>query len=211
MRLKTSVGGAFSSCILVLTMLASGAAAKDDDFENLLTNPDFETGTAGWSISAAWGSLSIDNKESPPDTDYLSLLATITGAGAEAWEPEIHSPAYDVDAGEKYTMDFWAKTEEGAVRTLGIKFEQLDTWTGPATTITVTEEWQHFVYTPVMTMQSPPQVVIHIQFNGQLDDVWFSHFRVYQGEFVEEELGGPKIAVKPMGRLTTAWGQIKSK
>ena len=46
MHLRTSVTGAFLSCILVLAMLASVAAAKDDDFENLLTKPDFETGTA---------------------------------------------------------------------------------------------------------------------------------------------------------------------
>jgi hypothetical protein len=60
-------------------------------------------------------------------------------------------------------------------------------------------------------MGSPPNVVIHIQFNNIKDDVWFDHFRVYQGEYVPEELGQPKISVTPMGRLATAWGQIKSR
>ncbi len=209
---KIGLAGGFLSIVLAIAMLVSTAAAKDDDFENLLTNPDFETGTNGWSISAQWGGLSIDDKEeSPAGEDYAVMLATINGAGPDAWNPELHSPPFFVDAGEMYTLDFWAKTEEGVVRPLGIKFEQLETWTGPSTTTEVTEEWQLFSYSPVMTVQSPPNVVIHMAYNGALEDVWYSHFRVYEGEFVEEELGGPKIAVSPKGRLATAWGQIKSK
>lgn len=201
----------FLSCIIILTFLVSIAMAKDEEIENLMENSDFEAGTNGWSISADWGSLSMDTKaDPPPDTDYPVMLATITGAGADAWQPEIHSPSFDVDAGEKYTVDFWARTEEAAVRDIGLKFEQLEQWGGPSTTLTITEEWQHFVYTPDMTVQSPPQVVIHIQFNGAMDDVWFSHFRVYEGEFVEEELGGLKKAVSPSGSMATAWGAIKS-
>jgi hypothetical protein len=213
MRLRISIAGAFLSSVLALAILVSGAAAKDDEIENLLSNPDFEKGLNGWSIGAE-GVLSLVEKgDKPPGLeDYNGMLATINAVGADAWVPEIHSPAFDVEMGEQYTVDFWAKTEPECVRELGIKFEQLDTWTGPATTINLTDEWQHFVYSPVMTMDSPPQVVIHIQFNFMLEDVWFMHFRVYQGEYVEEDLEGlPPRAVTSRDKLATAWGSIKSK
>jgi hypothetical protein len=196
--------------ILLAGMLVSGAIAIDDEIENLLTNPDFESGTQGWSIGAE-GQLSIDNKEESP-TGHLVMMAAINAVGADDWVPEIHSPKFDVDSGEKYTVDFWAKTEPEVTRTIGVKFEQDQTWVGPATTITLTDEWQLFVYSPVMTMDSPPQVVIHIQFNKQLEDVWFCHFRVYEGEYVEEDIEGQRrIAVTPVDRLTTAWGKVKSR
>jgi len=194
--------------ILLAGMLVSGATAIDDEIENLLTNPDFESGTSGWTIGAE-GQLSIDNKEESP-TGHLVLMVTINAVGADDWVPEVHSPSFDVDSGEQYTVDFWAKTEPEVTRTIGVKFEQLDTWVGPATTITLTDEWQLFTYSPTMTMDSPPQVVIHIQFNKQLEDVWFSHFRVYEGEYVEEDIEGQRrIAVTPMDRMATAWGKIR--
>ncbi|MFC1718281.1 hypothetical protein ACFL6S_31790, partial [Candidatus Poribacteria bacterium] len=61
---------------------------------------------------------------------------------------------------------------------------------------------------------SPPSVVIHIGWELQLGNVWLSHFRVYEGDWVEEDLeipGQEKILVTPLGRLATAWGQVKSR
>ena len=139
MRLKVDITGVLLSSIVVLAMMVSVAAAKDDEVENILNNPDFELGLTGWSIGAE-GVLSIDKKEDTP-TGHLALLATINAAGAEDWNPEIHSPPFDVENGQRYTMDFWAKTEPETERTIGIKFEQLDTWVGPADTVTLTEEW----------------------------------------------------------------------
>jgi len=115
----------------------------------------------------------------------------------------------DRELSKQYTVDFYAKTEPKATRTIGVKFEQLETWTGPATTVTLNDEWQQIVFSPIMSMKSPPSVVIHIQFNKLKEDVWFSHFRVYEGKFVEEKLGTPKIAVNPMGSLSISWGKIK--
>jgi hypothetical protein len=59
-----------------------------------------------------------------------------------------------------------------------------------------------------MEMGSPPQVVIHIQFNNMKDDVWFDHFRVYLGEYVAEDIS-PDQAVEPVGKLVATWGVIK--
>jgi len=199
--------------LLVLAMLVSGAAAQDDEIENMLNNPDFEMGVEGWTIGSladgAAGQLTIDKKE---DAIVGSVLwAQIDGVGNDAWEPEIHSPNFAVELGKTYTCSFWAKSEPGIKRPLTVKFEQLETWTGPSQTFIITDEWAEYHLSPVMTMGSPPNVVLHIAFNFLKDDVWFSHFRVYEGQYVEEDLGQPKISVTPMGRLATAWGQIKSR
>jgi len=198
--------------ILVLAMLVSSASAQDE-IENLLTNPDFENGTTGWSFG---GVPSIDFDEEPVggfgQVAYFNALVV----GPENWNPEIHSPPFNLANGKKYTYSFWAKAgEEGAGRTLGPRFEQLDTWVGMGQDITVGEDWQEYHFTGVWTNpSSPPAVVIHIGWNLQEGGVWFSHFRVYEGEWIEEDIeieGQKKISVTPMGRLATAWGQIKSR
>lgn len=209
MRLSIILVGIFLAGVLI-----SGATAIDDEIENLLTNPDFENGTQGWTIGSmadgAAGSISIDNKEDSPAEFGQVMFVQIDGVGNDSWEPEVHSPKFDVEIGEQYTVDFWAKTEPDITRPIGVKFEQDQTWVGPSTTVNLTGEWQLFSYSPIMTMDSPPQVVIHIQFNNIKENVWFAHFRIYEGEYVEEDLEGrPRIAVTPMDRLTTAWGEIK--
>ena len=201
------------SGILALAMLVSGAAAQDDEIENLLTNPDFEKGTTGWSFG---GMMDIDFDEEPVggfgQVAYFNALVV----GPNAWEPEIHSPPFNLANGKQYTYSFWAKAgEEGAGRTLSPRFEQLDTWVGIGQDITVGEDWQEYHFTGAWNHpSSPPAVVIHIGWNLQEGGVWFSHFRVYEGDWVEEDIeieGQKKISVTPAGRLATTWGQIKSR
>ena len=212
MCLHSSIAGVLLSCIFVLTMLVSGVAAQDEEIENILPNPDFEEGIGEWSIGAQWGTLSIDKREDSP-TGHPVMLATINAVGVEAWEPEIHSPPFPLENGKTYTYAFWAKAEPDSRRSLGPSFEQLDTWVGMGQGISLTDEWKEYHFTGVWTdPSSPPAVVIHIGFNFQTDDVWFSHFRVYEGEYVEEALENiPPRAVTPVARLTTAWGKIKSR
>ncbi|MGQ9609418.1 MAG: carbohydrate binding domain-containing protein [bacterium] len=179
------------------------------EIENLVQNPDFEAGTAGWSISAP-NTLMIDKKEKFPVGNVVK--ATIDVVGANDWEPEIHSQPFNVEINKMYTMSFWAKTEPEVTRTIGAKFEQLDTWVGPSTTFTLNDKMTEYSFSPMMTMSSPPGVVVHIQFNRQKEDVWFAHFRVYEGKYVPEDLEGKqKIAVAPKGKLAITWSNIKSK
>lgn len=197
--------------VLSFTLLLVAVSYVDiraKEIENLVQNPDFEINTAGWSIGAP-NTLMIDKKEKFPIGNVVK--ATIDVVGANDWEPEIHSQPFNVEINKMYTMSFWAKTEPGITRPIGAKFEQLDTWVGPSTTFTLNDKMTEYSFSPMMTMSSPPGVVIHIQFNRLKDDVWFAHFRVYEGKYVEDELiAKPKIAVTPKGRLAIAWSKIKS-
>ncbi len=212
MSLKTTMRVLLSGA-LILTMLVSVAAAQDDEVENILINSDFVDGTNGWTLGAGGnsaGTIAIDNQEDSPVDIGNVMYADITAVGPDGWNPELHSPSFPVEANETFTASFWAKADGS--RPLNVKFEQLETYTGPSQSFTLTEEWVEYHLSPVMTVDSPPLVVLHIAFNNVVGEVWFSHFRVYEGEYVEEELDeGPKIAVTPTHRLTTTWGQIKNR
>lgn len=188
--------------ILLLAVLVAGAAAVT----NMVDNPDFLVDTSGYSFGADYGTFTVD-----PSVSGIvgnAAKAEVTSVGENAWEPEIHSPAFDLEQGKTYTYSFWAKTEPGATRALSCSFEQLDIWVGIGETITVNDQWQEYHYTGEWTDPgSPPQVVIHIGFEFLLEDVWFSHFLVYEGDYVEEELA----SVTPMDSSATSWGKIKSR
>ena len=177
MNSKVSLIGILCLSGLFLIILLSNGVAAAGDIENMVANPDFDIGTNGWtlgSIADGAAGLITTEKVKPAVGGAMGdcLYVKIDGVGNDAWEPEVHSPAFDVKNGQVYTVSFWAKTEAGNTRPLGVKFEQLDTWTGPSTTIAaITDEWTEYHYSPTMTMGSPPQVVIHIQFNAWKEDV----------------------------------------
>ena len=74
-------------------------------------------------------------------SSYDYAYVEVTAVGPDTWNPEVHSPSFDVDIGEVYTMAFWAKTEPGKTRSTLFKFEQLDTWVGPWEIFALTDEW----------------------------------------------------------------------
>lgn len=195
----------FLALISMLSLsFSDGSYAKE--IQNLVSNPDFENGTTGWSLGLG-NPFGVDKKEKFPVGNVV--LAEIINVGANDWEPEIHSPSFSVENGKMYTCSFWAKAD--AIRPIGVKFEQLDTWVGPFQSFNITDkELTEYYFSPTMTMGSPPLVVIHIQFDRVKGKVWFAHFRVYEGKYVEDDLvAKPKIAVDPNGSLATTWGRIK--
>lgn len=201
----------FAIFLAVMLILASDSTAKE--IENLLINPDFEIDTNGWSLGNG-NILAIDKKEKCP-TGTNVVKAAIEAVGANAWEPEIHSPMFTLTQNKVYTYSFWAKTEEGETKSIYTCFESNSpAWAGAGgMNITLTEEWLEYHSTSVWSNENRPQVVIHIALNyppTHMRDAWFAHFKVYEGDYVEEEIEGLKPkAVNPADRLTTAWGKIK--
>ena len=199
--------------VSVLLILAPNSIAQE--IENLLSNPDFEVDTNGWSIGAG-NTLAIDKKEECP-TGTNAVMATVDVVGANAWEPEIHSPSFALEQEETYTYSFWAKTEEGETKAIYSSFESNSpAWAGAAgMNITLTEEWLEYHATALWTNESRDVVVIHIALNyppTEMNDMWIAHAKVYEGDYVEEEIEGlqPK-AVTPVGNLAITWGKVKGK
>jgi len=211
MRTKLSIFVVLLSVALILTVWVSTTTAQE--IKNLLNNPDFDKDMniiTDWTIGAG-GTLSIDKKEKFPVGNVEK--AQIDQVGPDAWVPEIHSNKFDVKLGPMYTCSFWAKADAD-VRPIGVTFEQDVTWTGPGTTFNLNMEMTEYTFSPIMTVGSPPQVVIHIQFNMIKGSVWFAHFRVYEGKYVKDnvDLGQkPKAVVTPGEKLASSWGEIKTR
>jgi len=205
------VCGVLLTVILVLTVWNPVTVAEE--IKNLVSNPDFDMDmntVVDWTIGGG-GTLTIDKKEKFPVGSVAK--AQIDAPGANDWEPEIHSKAFDVKNGTMYTCSFWAKADADK-RPIAVKYEQLDTWVGPSQNFSLTDkEMIEYSFSPIMTMGSPPQVVIHIQFNKIKGGVWFAHFRVYEGKYVKDDinLGGKPKTVSPGGKLAYSWGEIKSR
>jgi len=210
---KISVTGIVCLCALFLAILLLNGTAIA---ENILVNPDFDADTTDWTLGGladgAAGELIAEKADlEVGGVKGIVMHAKIDGLGNDAWEPEIHSPPFDVEEGKVYTVSFWAKTEAGKERPLYVKFEQLDLWGGPGADLPdpITDKWTEFHYSPEMTMSSPPQVVIHITFIDSTLDVWFDHFQVYEGDYVAESF--TDTAVEPVSKLGATWGDIKSR
>ncbi|MDQ1329483.1 MAG: CBM-cenC protein, partial [Candidatus Poribacteria bacterium] len=145
------------------------------------------------------------------------VKATIDAVGANAWEPEIHSPTFALAQNKTYTYSFWAKTEPGKTKAINPCFESNDPARAGAAAIniTLTDQWVEYHSTAVWANENRPQVVIHIACNfppTEKNDMWIAHAKVYEGAFVEEEIPGLKPkAVKPVGNLAIPWGEIKTR
>ena len=200
--------------ISVMLILAPNSIAQE--IENLLSNPDFEIDTNGWSLGMG-NVLAIDEDEECP-TGTNAARATIDAVGVNPSEPEIHSPSFALSQGETYTYSFWARTEEGETKHINSDFESIDpSWVAAVwMDIILTEEWQEYHSTVLWTAENRPNVFIHIALNylpTEMNDMWIAHAKVYEGDYVEEEIEGlkPQAAVTPVGNLAIPWGEIKSR
>lgn len=211
MGFKLSFFAILISIALISFVLVSDLPAKE--IENLLTNSDFEDGMNGWSLGNG-NIFAIDKKEKCP-TGTNVAKATVDVVGANAWEPEIHSPSFALAQNKTYTWSFWAKTEDGKDKAIYSCFESnAPAWAGAAgININLTDVWTEYHSTAVWGNENRPVVVIHIALNyppTEKNDMWIAHAKVYEGVYVEEEIQGLKPkAVTPTDRLTTAWGQIR--
>lgn len=213
MRSKISIARVLLSGMLVLTMLILASDSIAKDIENLLSNPDFEIDTGGWTLSM--GTFAIDKKEKCP-TGTNAAKATIDAVGANNWDPEIHSPTFALVQGKTYTYSFWAKTEEGKTKAISPTFESNSpAWAGAGgMNITLTDQWVEYHSTAIWAAENRAVVVIHIALNfppTEKNDMWIAHAKVYEGAYVEEKIvEQPKVAVTPMGSLATSWERLRA-
>jgi len=199
--------------ISVILILAPYSIAQE--IENLLSNPDFERDTNGWTLGMG-NILAIDFDEECPTETNVAKVAIET-VGAEGWEPELHSPSFALANGKTYTYSFWAKTEPEETKEIHPMFESNDpAWAGAGgITVNLTDEWQEYHSTAAWTNEDRPTVVIHIGLNyppTEMVDMWITHAKAYEGSYVEEEIEVLKTkAVTPVGSLAVSWGKIKSR
>ncbi|MFC1713739.1 carbohydrate binding domain-containing protein [Candidatus Poribacteria bacterium] len=202
-----------SVCLVFISVYP--AQAQDEEFENLLQNPDLEEGDAPWSLwvegqgNAIAGKI-IDEKES--HTGDHSLLISITKKG-NGQRVELHQDPIVVKQGQRLTYAFWAKAEKDAiVDGMMIMNHRADPWTSyGSANIKITDEWQEF-HAPINVTVDDFIAGIYIELRDSSEvQVWFDHFRLYEGDYFEEDMEGEQQqAVEPDSKLLSTWGNLKS-
>jgi hypothetical protein len=199
---------------ICLAVPGTCVAKDDEEFENLVQNADFEDfGQAPWTMwvedASAVATVSIDRKESL--TGDQSLLIDIGKKGG-GMRVELHQNPFNLENGQRLTYAFWAKVEEGEVRPARmIVNHRADPWTSYGSKdITITEEWTEF-FVPVVMTANDSNVGIYVELRDTVGSVWFDRFRLYEGEYIEEELDElPDRAVEPNSKLTTTWSAVRA-
>jgi len=189
--------------------------AQDDEFENLVQNGDFENfDQAPWTMwvedANARAVMIIDDEESL--TGDQSMLIDIDQKGG-GMRVELHQNPFVLKNGQQLTYAFWAKVEEADVRPARMAVNhRADPWTTYGSkNFTITEEWTEF-WTPVNMTADDNNVGIYVELTDSTGLTWLDRFRLYEGEYVEEDLEGiEKIAVEPRSKLISTWAGIKSR
>jgi hypothetical protein len=186
----------------------------EEDVENLIQNADFEDfGVEPWTMwiedNAVVATMEIDKNEGLMGSQSLLIDISTKGSGQRV---ELHQRHFQLEKGQQLTYAFWAKTEEdGVVPAKMIANHRADPWTSYGSkAITITDEWTEF-WTPVVMTADDDIVGIYVELRDTPSLVWFDHFRLYEGEYIEEDLEGmPERAVQPHSKLASTWAAVKA-
>ena len=77
-------------------------------------------------------------------------------------------------------------------------------------TFNINDEWQEYSRTWVQSLDG--SATIHMGLGQVKGDVWLDHFRLYEGDYVEEDLEKFVIdqAVEFRDKLAVTWGGIRA-
>jgi hypothetical protein len=197
---------------LTAYIFSSGSVLSDDEIVNLVPSGDFESEAdkAEWrlNLADAQATMELDKKDAAIGESSLFIDGIVLDP-ARSWKPQIDDGLIPITENGVYTFSAFLKAEEQ--RDVGMYAEiPVDPWTkSPNKTVTVTTEWVEYWATDV-----PPGPESRLGFANQGSTVsyWIDGIRFYPGEYVPTEIDdGPKIAVKPAGKLATAWGELKQR
>jgi len=53
---------------------------------------------------------------------------------------------------------------------------------------------------------------VYVELKDTVGRTWFDHFRLYEGDYIEEDMGGlgKGKAVRPLDKLVSTWSAIKN-
>jgi len=207
MKAKYTLIGIFVlvSCLLSLNL------AYSQEIENLARGGDFENGDADkalWELQIegqAFAVLTID-KDEPAVGEACLFVEVISVDNAANWVPWIWQ-TQTVEKGETYTLSLFLKAEEHRNIDLSIRDLNEPKQEHVIQNILIGTDWEEFW----ITFAAPKDVDVKVGVRGGPEvSFWMDGIRFYIGEYEPTEIGGPKIAVAPMGKLAATWASIKA-
>ena len=164
--------------------------------------------------------MEIDNSAAHTGTNSLKVIGIL--ATGKALNAKVRHESVSVENKTTYTIAFWAKVdaEEGQSREVDISVEMLnDSWPGfyNKTIVLDSTDWKEYTDTLTITADSVQDVWVGLCVAESDVDFWIDDFRFFEGE-PGDELDDAEIekepeqeAVSSTGKLSTAWGIIKSR
>ena len=194
----------------------AGYCWAEEEIENLLQNADFEAfNNAPWTMwvedqGNTMAMMIISDEEFLSGEQSMLIDISKKGSGKRV---ELHQNPLVLKKGQKLTYAFWAKTEEGELRTAKMRCNRrADPWTtyGQKLDCKITDEWTEFWVT--FTMPADDNIAgIYVELIDTEGLVWLDHFRLYEGDYIEEDFEGkPDMSVKPYSKMISMWAAIKA-
>jgi len=208
-------------CIIALVVLGISSfvnTASSAGVTNLIVNPYFAEGIAGWTLECHDPFVKADIK-ADPNTKVIgnySLFVDIREIqpGSEIWRCQPKQTGLALQGGKKYTWSFWAK----AAKERQLQCQVLvDVWDwrllGLDTSVTISTEWKEYFNTFVCTEDYSNARITWLCAHVVVD-FWLDNVILYEGDYVEglmaEQLIKKPSMVTPRSLLTSTWGRAKS-
>jgi hypothetical protein len=187
--------------------------SAQDDLEMVNLDPSFEDGFGSWGqyINPAASAIFKLDKDAF-DGDFSAYIDVKTISGTN-WHVGLTQDALTLEAGEMYTIDFFAKVD--AKRTIALEVKRspaLGDWEGiTSSDIIITEEWAEYSvsFTPALDYEQGAFLGFWL---GQVEgEVWIDSVRFYLGEKQDREVAQPEPprSVDANGKLITLWSAIR--
>ena len=195
-------------------ILAGWVAQAEEEVQNLVANPDFVDMQQKWRLVTSSGAANweVEEKDGVGD-DEECVFIEVTALPDPWWHIYLTQSDIPLEKGKKYTYCVWARTEEGGNKDITLKVQKgTDPWTAYISKpFAIDGEWKEYWVTwNQFEAQANSQIIVFVGSAQRIgkDKLWLDHFRVYEGDYKEDELS-PK-AVKSKGKLVNVWGSIKS-
>ena len=129
--------------------------------EEALANPDFAGGITAWNLEEHSGAeVAI---QSGTFDGRAGIAIQVTSAGAAAWNVQLTQGQLTLEAGQIYTLGFWARSPDVTTLNIGVQ-QNYDPWGSVlGRSYALNESWQYFETTFVASVDDTNA---RINFNG---------------------------------------------
>jgi hypothetical protein len=209
--LRRLLTGCAVICSLTLLLVIVQAHA-DDELELINTNTGFEEDYKDWGqyVNAAASAIfEIDKEGFEGDKAAYIDVGKVSGTN---WHVGLTQDGLTLDAGEKYTVDFFAKADANRIISLEMKRSPaLGDWEGiTSKEVNITDEWAEYSHTFTCGKDYEQGAFLGFWLGQVKGEVWMDGARLYWGEKQDREDIAPHKSVEATGKLITQWAAIKT-